>query len=129
VHLQLLSWQQTGFKSGSEPGLPLATALCTATCTVQLLWLGFNRRLDKQHQHYKCHVCMCVQDLDLRKKRRAAEFVWRGSPAYGSASDLFVSQSPNGIYSIPYEHHWTIAEPPYDNQNPDATLVSCMAAD
>ena len=29
------------------------------------------------------------------------ELVWRGSDAYGSESELFVSQAPSGYYTTP----------------------------
>jgi hypothetical protein len=37
-------------------------------------------------------------DVDQRKKMRALELVWRGSQAFGSEADLFVSQYPTGKY-------------------------------
>jgi hypothetical protein len=44
---------------------------------------------------------LLLQDLALRQESHQTELVWRGSPAFGPESDLWVSMSPFGVYTMP----------------------------
>ena len=41
-----------------------------------------------------------LQDLDLRKKSKELEFVWRGAKSFGSDADVFTGSFPTGTFEM-----------------------------
>jgi hypothetical protein len=66
-------------------------------------------------------LLLLLQDLQERTELHQSELVWRGSPAFGSESDLWVSLSPTGTYTTP-EHSW-LHEDDDKAMQPESTLV------
>lgn len=42
-------------------------------------------------------LCCIWQDIELRKPRKQLEFVWRGSPDYGSYGDIWTYAMETGL--------------------------------
>ena len=48
----------------------------------------------------------CGQDMDVRKRKRQLELLWRGSESLGSAADLFTGNFASGNYGPPPGFNW-----------------------
>jgi hypothetical protein len=46
--------------------------------------------------------------MERRKKNRSLELIWRGSTAYGTETDMFMSQYPTGETEL-LQHSWQLA--------------------
>jgi hypothetical protein len=50
-----------------------------------------------------------TQEMAERSAAHQMELVWRGSPAFGPESDLWVSVSPSGTYTTP-NNDWVVMD-------------------
>jgi hypothetical protein len=60
-------------------------------------------------------LLLLLQDMAERTGAHQMELVWRGSPAFGPESDLWVSLSPTGTYTPPNEQWILLDEHTQDN--------------